>query len=206
MWVIYVLLGTGLFAYFRPKICRTIDNYAIQLVFNKLIKSGYKVIKNDPTGEIKADYIIMSRYGIHIIKCSVFNKRNTFCSGNETQRTWTYYEPYLLNPKAPRDLYGGPPGNADRFEMYNPVMDLEEGTKKMGSIIQLETKKIPIFPIVLFVPKIKSVNITRKPKSRVHIVFLDMLYQTIASKDNIVLSSEEVNHVERILMGYIKAS
>lgn len=85
-------------------------------------------------------------------------------------------------------------------------MDLEEGTKKMGSIIQLETKKIPIFPIVLFVPKIKSVNITRKPKSRVHIVFLDMLYQTIASKDNIVLSSEEVNHVERILMGYIKAS
>lgn len=206
MWIIYVLLGIGSLAHFGPKIHRAIDSYGIRLIFNKLTKSGYKVIKNDPTGDIKADYLILSRYGLHIIKRSVFTKRNTFCLGNELQRTWTYYEPYLLNPKAPSGgLYEGSPGNANRFEIYNPILELEEGAKKLGSIIQLETKEIPMFPIVLIIPKIKAINITRKPKSRTHLVFSDMLYQTITDKDTIVLSSDEVNRIEHILSEYIRA-
>ena len=56
------LLCTGLLLISDLKYVRTIDNYAIQLVLNKLIKSGYKVIKNDPW-EIKLTTLLCQDTG-----------------------------------------------------------------------------------------------------------------------------------------------
>lgn len=205
MWIVYFILVVSLLVYLKPKIYRVFDSYSINLAFNKLVKGGYKVIKNDPTGYIKADYFILSKYGLHIIQHCVFAKRNTYLAGDEIERTWSYYEPYILNPKAPSgNLYEGPPANANRIDIYNPINELEETAKKLDSIVHLGEKAVPIFPVVLITPKIKAVNINRKHKSSAYIVFTDMLYKTIINKDTIALSKDEVNHIEHILAGYMQ--
>ena len=110
MWLVYVIVGIGLLLLVLPKIQKD--------PIDQLKKRGYRVLENASLHGHRIDYLIISENGIHLVKKCVFRKRNTYLEGDELERTWTYYEPYVANPIVPaRDIDEGPPANANQISI-----------------------------------------------------------------------------------------
>jgi len=185
-----------------PKIRISVEKKRVKTVINELKNQGCRVVENVSLQGRAVDYMLVSKQGVHAVKVCLFPKRhNVFLQGREEDRIWHYYVAYAVGPIQGRFSYPleGPPGNANKHAMNNPVMEVEEVIKTLKGKVDLGNKEVSFHPVIVFVPKIKAVRLERKPDSRAQIVFTDQFKAALTKQDAELLSSGEIEQVCKII-------
>lgn len=195
MWALYLTLICILLA-LVPKIRIAVENHSVKSAINKLKSQGYYVLEKVSIGGVDISYLLLSKHGIHLVKVCKFPKRNILLTGSELERIWYYYVAYLANPIIPaRKHTDGPPANAERHGINNPVIELEKAINMLKANVALEGKELSFYPIVVFIPKIKAVKIDRKATSKASIIFTKQLANTISENNIEVFSNDEIAEI-----------
>jgi len=185
------------FTYVIPYLRIKKSENQIKKAFNKLDSNRYKIIQdliiknnNDKfTKEYHIDYVIVSIYGIFLIKKKVFPKYFALLKGNVSNNTW-HYRAFFRFSNAPNikpDKWHY--WDTHNYKFPNPILELN----KITDLIEDNSKisKENIIPIVLTLPKIKNVSIKGIYDVKSEVVKPSLIYDEITKYDKEIMSKED---------------
>jgi len=170
--ILYVSAFFILFKFIVPYLRLTFEKMHIKAALHRLPHHDYKVVQNVSlpeyhvnklkTGELVPysttgqnlfiDYLIVSKYGLFLIKLLDLKHRHSGLRGREHSEKWTAirFSRFFL-PMAPD------------FNIYSQIRNLLIEAKLFSvsfiKHVELVDKSTPIHPIVIIIPQIKSANL-----------------------------------------------
>jgi len=155
----------------------------------------YKIIKdlklkknvNKYNQEYKIDYLIVSTYGIFIINKLLFKNKFSAIKGDYSKKTW-HYKSFFRFVQTPVPSTW----ENENYKFKNPILKMEEITELMtGDLISEEE----IIPLVLIIPRIKTINLIKRDKNKAKVIFPSSLNEIIKQYDKEMLNENRVNEI-----------
>ncbi|GAA3401133.1 nuclease-related domain-containing protein [Paenibacillus hodogayensis] len=212
---IYVVVFFIVYKYVMPFLRLSFENMHIRVNLKKLNHKNYRIIQNvslpeyhvhklkngemvpySATGQnLFIDYLIVSKYGIFLIKLLNLKHRFSGLKGREHGENWTWTR--FSSIRLPLV-----PGLGDtHIKVRNPLIEAQLFSVSLKKHVHPIEKRIPFHPIVIIIPKIKTANLYN---NQADVTFYHSLLRMIEQYKDVALNDDEIDNIYQNIMKVCK--